>query len=105
MPIKCNEAWVNVAMKGDYQEVHNHPKHHFSAVYYINTPNNCGNIMFKREESMFPLEASNALANISFCQYAAEATKLLIFPSTLQHLVKANKSDEPRISLALNFIL
>jgi uncharacterized protein (TIGR02466 family) len=102
--IKCTGAWVNIAMKGDYQEVHTHPKNHFSAVYYVSTPDKCGNIVFKKENSMFPLDETSVPLSFSHCEYVVEASKLLVFPSDLHHMVKANKSDEPRICIALNFI-
>lgn len=101
----CDDAWINIAEHKDYQEFHNHANSHFSLVYYIATPENCGNIVFQNPyDNMFehPIDFITA-HNTKSCFYKAEESKVIIFRSNVKHMVEANKSDEKRISLAMNF--
>ena len=107
--IKCTSSWINVAEKNNYQEYHVHPKNHFSAVYYVKVPKNCGNILFKSNSSndnMFPI-ISKKLTHANYQTYSINPIEsdLLIFRSNLQHMVEKNKSDEQRVSISMNFII
>ena len=106
--INCGEGWVNVAPPGEYQEYHVHRQNHFSAVVYLKTPPNCGNIVFKSfsaDGNMFdlPLDFHNKI-NYEVCSYEPSALKVLIFRSNLSHMVQKNKSKEDRISASFNFV-
>jgi uncharacterized protein (TIGR02466 family) len=104
----CDEAWINIAKPGDYQEHHIHANSHFSLVFYIKTQEKCGNIVFKNPVSnfdMFPLPLDkDGLCSSTYttCSYTPENGKVLCFRSFLSHMVETNESNEERISLALN---
>ena len=106
--ISCKESWLNIASTGQYQEYHLHPKHHFSLVYYVKTPENCGNIVFKSKsaDNMFPLP-EGVLTDVNNATYdiLPEEGKILIFDSSMLHMVEKNKSEEDRVSVAMNFIV
>lgn len=107
--IKTTDFWFNVAVPGAYQEFHNHPDSHFSAVVYIQTTKNSGNIIFKSYESymnMCPLpiyqsEAANYIYEL--CTYEPQEFNILVFRSNLQHKVNKNLSNSNRISVSMNF--
>jgi uncharacterized protein (TIGR02466 family) len=105
--IQYVEAWVNVAAKEQYQEYHRHAKWNFSAVYYVKTPENSGNIVFKKDtfDEMFPLpiDELNEVASYGIHDVTPKAGELIIFKSNIQHMVEKNKSDENRVSIAINF--
>lgn len=106
--IKCTDFWINISAPGDFQEYHVHPNSHFSAVVYLKTSPNCGDIIFKSFSSdgdMFqlPMRSLNQ-NNFSFCHYTPEDLKVLVFRSNLKHMVKRNNSKEDRISTAFNFV-
>lgn len=104
--IECIDAWVNVAEHKDFQEAHIHPNSHFSAVYYIKTPANCGRIVFKAPDDMYPVTVhTHTMLSAKTCHYEAEENKLIIFRSNVPHMVEANLSDESRMSIAMNFRL
>lgn len=107
-PLRCIDGWVNVAHPGEHQEVHIHPGSHFSAVYYVDAPDLCGNLVFRSHESltdMQPLPTSGvAQANAKTHFHVPKTGDLLIFRSNLMHMVAPNKSSSPRISVALNFV-
>jgi len=88
-----NEFWFNAALPGESTRAHNHNgKAIMSGVYYLQVPENCGNIVFlkgKKEKLEIP----------------AEPRKLLFFPPELDHFVKENRGYKTRISLSFNCYL
>lgn len=107
--LECVDFWFNLAPPGSYQEYHLHSNSHFSLVYYVLTPNNCGDLVFKSFESatdMFPLPIKESCLNDSTyksCTYKSKESTVIIFRSNLQHMVKKNLGDRNRISIAMNF--
>lgn len=108
VPLRCVEGWVNVAHPGEYQEAHIHPGAHFSAVYYVDAPESCGNLVFRSHESltdMNPLPTSGVVqANAKTHFHVPRTSDLIIFRSNMMHMVEKNRSDRPRVSVALNFV-
>ena len=107
--LECRDCWFNIHAPGQYQETHLHALSHFSAVYYLQTPKNSGNIMFRRpgmEHDMYPLPIMNAeskFPNYNQCSYPPEKNRLLIFRSNIPHLVLSNLSSDDRITMSFNF--
>lgn len=102
---QIGDCWANVYNKGDFQESHYHQGWDFSAVYYIQCPENSGSIVFESPllPDMRPIESfeKNELS-CTTAIYPAEEGKLLIFRSNLRHGVYPHGNDIPRISLAMN---
>jgi len=109
--IRCDSAWINVASSGNYQEYHNHTRSHFSAVYYLKVPPNSGNIVFRAYDhlgDMFPLPFDiNTEKEPAFRTFyiRPEDSDLIIFRSSLEHMVQKNRNTEDRICIAMNFIV
>ena len=106
---KVVDAWVNVAEPGSSQEYHIHPNCHFSVVYYIKTPENCGNIVFRSHEAdfdmfMLPLQEYKP-ASYKTWAFCPSEGKVLIFRSNMKHMVEKNISNDTRICLAANFVI
>ena len=104
---QCDGSWFNISRPGNFQEFHMHAMSHFSAVYYVKTPEKCGNIVFKSHEAdtnmfLLPIDESTPY-NWSTVFYPAIEGRLIIFRSNLQHMVQKNTSTEDRISIAMNF--
>jgi uncharacterized protein (TIGR02466 family) len=105
--LECNDFWFNIAEPGSYQEYHQHPRSDFSLVYYVKTNKDSGNIVFQPSSSIsdsFPL-ITDELTYASFrtCSYNTKESLVLIFRSSLAHMVEKNLSNEDRISIAMNF--
>lgn len=104
----CKDAWVNVAMPGDYQEYHQHPMSHFSVVYYVNAPEACGNLILRShaaDKDMMPLPTKNTdLPNAKTYFVIPQAGEIVIFRSNQTHMVDKNRSKDPRVSVALNYV-
>ena len=107
--IICTDSWINVSHTGSFQEYHLHASNHFSVVYYISVPENSGDIIFRSAETqtdMFPLPATvSTLAGNKTFSISPEQGDILIFRSNVLHMVSLNKSKEPRVSMAMNFIV
>jgi uncharacterized protein (TIGR02466 family) len=107
--LHCTDFWFNVAEPMQYQEYHQHTDSHFSLSYYVKTPENCGNLVFRSFESMFDMKAlpikNENLTQSSYktCSYTPRETMLVVFRSNLLHMVEQNLSNEPRISISMNF--
>jgi uncharacterized protein (TIGR02466 family) len=108
-PIVQN-AWINVNYKGSYNLPHIHPESLFSGVFYVKTPENCGNIVFthpaQNQQYHFKPETGMMseynIRNSGVCFAYPQRGKMILFPSWANHRVEPNNSDEPRISIAFN---
>ena len=107
------ECWFNINKKGSYNNKHVHPNSDLSGVLWLKTPMNCGNIVFGS-----PHNFSSYTEIKSYTQEFKDDTgctcsyffnpiegKMLIFPSSLEHEVEQNKSNEDRISVSFNIKL
>jgi uncharacterized protein (TIGR02466 family) len=104
--LKIYNSWVNVNPKGAYNVAHTHPRNLFSGCYYLQTPEDCGNIVFHS-----PLHAKEMIdasykemnaVTANHLIYPAIAGRVYLFPAWLQHSVQANRSDGDRISMSFN---
>ena len=109
--VYITSLWFNVNKKNSWNIPHRHSSSNYSGVYYIKTPENCGDIFFLNPNSssgwVWPkksvIEQNNV--NSDSIQLKAEKNVLYLFPSYIQHYVGMNLSDEERISLSFNTAL
>ncbi len=104
-PANC---WANINPKYASNKIHDHANCLFSGVYYVQTPENCGNLMFydprvartfyKPAVQKYTAYTADAIAHV------AEAGLLLVFPSWLKHGVEPNLSDGDRVSISFNYV-
>lgn len=104
--LKIFNSWVNVNPPGAYNAAHTHPRNLFSGCYYLQAPENCGNIVFysplHAKEMMDATYGETSGITANHLIYPAKAGRLYIFPSWLQHGVQSNQSHEDRISMSFN---
>ena len=99
-------SWGNVNRKGAYNETHFHGNSHWSCAYYI-TETYGAPIYFidpRVRAGMFITIGSeknkyNNILRLEKC----EPGDAIFFPSWLEHGVKQNITDNPRISISCNF--
>lgn len=101
--------WFNINPRFSYNRLHNHPKMYFSAVLYLKTPSDCGDIVLERSDNVdcfLPQpDMNNEMNNLTWV-IPAQKNMLLVFPAYVNHSVGQNKtkeSDDRRISIAMNF--
>ena len=107
-----SHGWVNINRKGDFNREHVHPDCHWSGVYYVKTPANCGELRFHNPIAASSMVSCGHLLNLSSSNvnsFYFNSTSLdlyegsiLIFPSWLFHSVDPNRSDYNRISISFN---
>ena len=109
------DQWLNINTKGDFNPPHIHPGRHYSGCYYVQFPENSGNIHFLDPRPQHRIYAPDPLApknsnafnvtnkyDSSLFTYPIQEGKVLIFPSWLMHYVDPNPQESLRISIAFN---
>lgn len=112
------QAWANINRRGDYHNLHNHPRSYLSGTYYVCMPDpaeigrgnrsdlNPGAISFYDPRAQANMLAIRGDAQID-PEYRVnpEPGLLLLWPSFLHHMVHPNMSDQIRISVSFNVVL
>ena len=109
---KCqlDNVWINVNRFGHYNKPHIHGECVISGVYYIATPENCGNIEFKHP-SAYWIDVewkphANNNYNSAMWTMPSVADTLYLFPPWLTHSVQPSQNkNEPRVSISFNMEL
>ena len=111
--ILSSHGWVNINRKGDFNREHVHPDCHWSGVYYVKTPANCGELRFHNPIAASSMVKSGHLLNLTSSNINTSfflnsipldpyEGSILIFPSWLFHSVDPNRSNYDRISISFN---
>ena len=103
--------WINISLYKDTNKSHNHPGADISGVYYVKTPDDCGDIVFEHP-SLDVLcyygsvdDESVKLNNYNSREWVFTPTEntLYLFPGWLKHRVEPNgNKTEERISISFN---
>jgi uncharacterized protein (TIGR02466 family) len=102
--LKVTQSWTNYTDKGQYHHKHAHPNSFVSGVFYIQADKLKDKIYFYRdayEQIKFPPENWNVWNSESWW-FEVGAGDLVLFPSSLTHMVETVDHEETRISLAFN---
>ena len=107
------EGWKNINAPGNFNVKHDHPKSNLSGVLWIKTPKNSGNLVFTSPQLFNKFQELNYYTDEfkydtkSYMTYYFPPTegRILLFPSSLEHEVEENKSNEDRISYSFNIKL
>ena len=106
-----SSMWFNINLYKDFNISHNHSGDDISGVYYIKTPNECGNIVFEHPAKdlydYYLLNVENPeevnAYNARTWWMPSKANILYLFPAWLNHSVGINKNKtEERISISFN---
>ena len=91
--IDRDEFWFNIAKPGESTGWHDHKEDALiSAVYYLDVPQNSGDIQFRFKNNNEWL----------YHTIQSKNNKLILFHSNIEHSVGINNSNDDRISLAFN---
>ena len=102
--IGLGNIWININNKSASNRLHSHPFSLISGVYYVDIPEDSGNLIFKREQRFFDHRFSRwaTVDSDSIKCIKPEPGKLILFPSYLMHYVEENNNTLDRISIAFN---
>ena len=101
--------WFNISLYKDFNKSHNHPLSNISGVYYVKTPDDCGNIVFEHP-AINVLGYYSPEVTMEFNEYNSKTwwkpvveNTLYLFPGWLKHYVQPNlNKTEERISISFN---
>lgn len=105
-----DNMWINVNLYRDFNKSHNHPNCSISGVYYVKTPDKCGNITFEHPatdvlslyNSRLDISKFNTINSQEWWFEPCE-NHLYLFPAWLKHFVTPNMNKkEERISISFN---
>lgn len=103
------DSWINFFHPGQSEHQHNHYGNYLSIVYYVTGPKRSGHYKFFDAVPQRIIWRGNYLGgnapsihSVNDGSYEAEAGKMIIFPSWIDHAVMGNESNEIRISIANN---
>jgi len=85
-PLVVSDIWFNINRYKDTNLPHLHPMSHYSGVYYVKTPENCGNINLEHPALDLLHHYPNGGKDALFIGEAKEKS-LYIFPSWVKHYV------------------
>lgn len=101
--LRVTQSWFNYSQPGQHHHKHAHPNSFISGVFYLNT-NPDDRIYFYRsgwQQIKFPTDNYN-LYNSESWWFEAIKGRLILFPSSLEHMVPNVAGDDVRISLSFN---
>jgi len=100
-----SEPWINFYEKGDYQEIHTHPRYQLSLNYFLNYDKEKDAKFYFYNTHSTELAESNldTLFGAGDCYFPdVEEGELIIFPSYLHHGVRPHRSENLRMTVTCN---
>ena len=109
--LKRINSWGNLQKKGNYIKEHRHNNTQFSGVFYLQTPENSGDIIFTTrnatwinsywEPSLTGYDDLNSFEK----RFRPQQCGIFLFPAHLDHYVTPSHSEEDRYSISFNYNL
>lgn len=102
--------WVHATPPGEVTQSHTHKPAVLSGVYYVDKPENSGDLVFvdvNQFHDYEPKSLPGEVDPISTPQMVIKAGEgtMLVFPSWLPHKVPKNNSNRNRVSISFNAVL
>jgi uncharacterized protein (TIGR02466 family) len=104
---RITQSWVNYTKPGEYHHKHAHPNSFISGVFYIQSDAEKDKIYFYKDgyqQIKVPAADWNEWNSESWW-FEAITGKLILFPSSLTHMVETVQTEQTRISLSFNTFL
>jgi uncharacterized protein (TIGR02466 family) len=98
------QSWLNYTKKNQYHHKHQHPNSLVSGVFYINADEKLDKIKFFKEDYQpikFEVKEYN-LFNSQSWWFSVKTRDIILFPSSLTHMVETKEGNNIRTSLAFN---
>jgi uncharacterized protein (TIGR02466 family) len=95
--VELEEVWFNINKKDHYNKYHTHGIHGYSGVYYVKTPENCGDLFFKKR--IVYHQINHITKEETFKPNEGD---VYFWASGFKHKTGVNLSNEDRVSLSFN---
>ena len=102
------QSWLNYTETNQYHHKHEHPNSLVSGVFYINCDEQFDKIKFYKKDiySVIKPEIKEwNLYNSETWWFSVKTGDVILFPSSLTHMVETKQGDNTRISLAFNVFI
>ena len=101
------QSWLNYTETNQYHHKHAHPNSLISGVFYINCHEEHDKIKFFNDNyKTIKLEVKDwNLYNSETWWFSVKTGDIILFPSSLTHMVETKQGDNTRISLAFNVFI
>lgn len=102
--LRVTQSWCNYTEPGQYHHKHAHPNSFVSGVFYPQANRETDRIYFYRDnyqQIKFPPSEWNVWNSDSWW-FEVGTGDLILFPSSLTHMVETVKGEQTRISLSFN---
>ena len=98
------QSWLNYTEKDQYHPKHSHSNSFVSGVFYINCHKELDKITFFNDsyKTIKPEVKTWNLYNSESWWFPVKTNDIIMFPSSLNHMVETKQGDNTRISLAFN---
>ena len=98
------QSWLNYTETNQYHHKHSHPNSLVSGVFYINCDEKHDKIKFFNDNyKTLRLEVKDwNMWNSESWWFSVKTGDVILFPSSLTHMVETKQGDNTRISLAFN---
>ena len=102
--LEITQSWINYTKTGQYHHKHAHPNSVISGVFYIQASKEIDKLFFYNESyqqiKIVPKEFH--VYNSESWWLPVETGQLLLFPSSLTHMVATTSGEDDRISMSFN---
>jgi uncharacterized protein (TIGR02466 family) len=101
------QSWLNYTETNQYHHKHSHPNSLVSGVFYINCHEEHDKIKFFNDNyKTIKLEVKDwNMWNSESWWFTVNTGDVILFPSSLTHMVETKQGDNTRISLAFNVFI
>ncbi len=101
------QSWLNYTETNQYHHKHQHPNSLVSGVFYINCDNKFDKIKFFNDnyKTIKPEIKDWNIWNSESWWFSVKTGDIILFPSSLTHMVESKQGDNTRISLAFNVFI
>jgi uncharacterized protein (TIGR02466 family) len=101
------QSWLNYTETNQYHHKHQHPNSLVSGVFYINCDDKFDKIKFFNDkyQTIKPEVKDYNIWNSETWWFSVKTGNIILFPSSLTHMVETKQGDNTRISLAFNIFI
>jgi uncharacterized protein (TIGR02466 family) len=101
------QSWLNYTETNQYHHKHQHPNSLVSGVFYINSDEEHDKIKFFNDkyQTIKPEVKDWNIWNSESWWFSVKTGDVILFPSSLTHMVETKEGDNTRISLAFNVFI
>jgi uncharacterized protein (TIGR02466 family) len=102
------QSWLNYTETNQYHHKHEHPNSLVSGVFYVNCHEEFDKIKFFKKDAYQIIKPETKdwnLYNSETWWFTVKTGDIILFPSSLTHMVETKEGDNTRISLAFNVFI